>query len=257
MKCLLYTLLLPPLASAFTTSPTLPSPLSTSTTSLSSAKDTLAADAKSLNPILGYYDPLNLVDAAFWGQDQASTIGFLRHAEIKHGRVAMAAFVGYCVQSNFVFPWKESLSGAAFPGTDLSPPEQWDALPLGAKIQIILFVGFLEFYSELTPGEGSDVGLTHYMRGGVPGKYPDFDGVPHWMPFRTLYDPFKYSKSMSDSDKQRRLLVEINNGRLAMLGIFGFLSAQTVEGSVPALAGVVKPYSGEVMAPFAPQWHFG
>ena len=42
------------------------------------------------------------------------------------------------------------------------------------------------------------------MRGGVPGKYPDFDGVPHWMPFRTLYDPFKYSKSMSDSDKQVR-----------------------------------------------------
>ena len=96
----------------------------------------LAADAKSLNPLLGYYDPLNLVDAAFWGQDQAATVGFLRHAEIKHGRVAMAAFVGYCVQSNVVFPWKETMDGAGFPGTDLSPPEQWDALPLGAKIQV-------------------------------------------------------------------------------------------------------------------------
>ena len=95
------------------------------------------------------------------------------------------------------------------------------------------------------------------MRGGVPGKFPDFDGVPHWMPFRTLYDPFKYSKDMSDSDKQRRLLVEINNGRLAMLGIIGFLSAQVAPGSVPALVGVVKPYAGQVMAPFAPDWHFG
>ena len=36
-----------------------------------------------------------------------------------------------------------------------------------------------------------------------------------------------------------------------MLGIFGFLCEQTIPGSVPALKGVVPPYDGEVMAPFA------
>lgn len=36
-----------------------------------------------------------------------------------------------------------------------------------------------------------------------------------------------------------------------MLGLFGFISEAKVPGSVPALTGVIKPYDGEVMAPFS------
>lgn len=210
----------------------------------------LEALAPKLNPVVGYFDPLGVTESALWGTSNEFTIGWLRQAEIKHGRVAMAAFVGYCVQSNFHFPWAMTLDGKPFPGTDLSPPEQWDALPFGSKLQIILFVGFLEFYSELAPGAGVESGQVHYTQGGQPGKFPTFDAIPHPVPFN-LYDPFGFSKNMSDETKERRLRAEINNGRLAQLGIIGFLSAQTIEGSVPALTGVVKPYSGEVMAPFS------
>ena len=167
----------------------------------------------------------------------------------------MAAFVGYCVQSNFIFPWPQHLDGTTGPSTDLSPPEQWDALPLGAKIQIILFVGFLEFYSELSPIEGASSGQLHYTKGGQPGKFPTFDAIPHAVPFN-LYDPFKFHTNLSEESKEKRLRAEINNGRLAQLGIIAFLSAQTIPGSVPALSGIVKPYSGEVMAPFSGDFSF-
>jgi hypothetical protein len=55
---------------------------------------------------------------------------------------------------------------------------------------------------------------------------------------------------MRDNLKERRLLCEINNGRLAMIGITGFLSEQLLPGSVPVLRGIVVPYTGNIMAPF-------
>jgi hypothetical protein len=87
-------------------------------------------------------------------------------------------------------------------------------------------------------------------KGGKPGKFPTFENLPHRVPFN-LYDPFGLSKNRGEEAKARGLIGEINNGRLAMLGIFGFLCEQTIPGSVPALSGIVKPYVGEVMAPFS------
>jgi hypothetical protein len=46
-------------------------------------KADLEALAKELNPIVNFYDPLNLAEAEFWGCTNEETIGFLRHAEIK------------------------------------------------------------------------------------------------------------------------------------------------------------------------------
>ena len=58
------------------------------------------------------------------------------------------------------------------------------------------------------------------------------------------------TKSMSPEALRTMKTKEINNGRLAMIGIFGFLAESKIPGSVPALSGLIKPYAGEYMAPF-------
>ena len=64
-------------------------------------KSDLEALAKEQNPVLGFYDPMGMADLDLWGQGSEASIGWLRHAEIKHGRVAMAAFVGYIMAANY------------------------------------------------------------------------------------------------------------------------------------------------------------
>ena len=100
-------------------------------------------------------------------ESSRSTISWFRAAEIKHGRVAMAAFVGFIVGENKIhFPW--ALQGGPDPLTyaDLANVggacAQWDAVPTLGKLQILGAVGLLEIWSECSG--------THYMApGGKPG----------------------------------------------------------------------------------------
>jgi len=225
-------------------------------------KTDLVALSEKLNPVVGFWDPLGMVSEENFSSKMgtfsgigdpnaaAANIGWLRQAEIKHGRVAMFAFVGYIVHANHIhFPWAATLSGTSF--ADISaaggPEAQWDAVPTNAKWQIFAVISFLELWDECARDK-------HYTKGGKPGAYPSFgpirDEIGH--PTLDLFDPFGFSKNASPEKKAKGLLAEINNGRLAQLGIMAFLAEQKVPGSVPALTGLgLKPYAGEPMAPFS------
>jgi hypothetical protein len=217
-----------------------------------SALDELIELAESTPGPVQYWDPLCLSTQNFWGQGNDATVAWLRHAEIKHGRVAMAGFVGYCVHENGIrwpFPLTTTMPDySAFEG--LSAPDVWDATPQAARLQIIVVIGFFEFWSEWSTSLAAD-GMVHYMAGGKPGQFPAFNTIlpnPFWpLP---LFDPFGFTKGLSEEEKATKRLREIQNGRLAMLGLFSLISEAKVPGAVPALAGLIKPYSGQVMAPF-------
>ena len=113
----------------------------------------------------GFWDPFNLIaEGDFWGLGNEATIGYLRHAEIKHGRVAMAAFLGFIVQSlpvvsgeHWFAPYRGYVAG-------VSPQEQWDNVPAIGKLQILVAIGMLESYGE---GAGNPEGYVHYCNAGL------------------------------------------------------------------------------------------
>jgi hypothetical protein len=160
------------------------------------------------------WDPLGLSEQ---GSDE--TIAWFRHSEVKHGRVAMAAFVGWwAVGAGLRLPGELAygLDFASIPSKGL---EAWDAVPGWGKVQMLLFAGLIEFHDELFFSKRG----THYLKGGTPGK----NMVPG------LFDPFGLSKGKSEQALARGRDSEIKNGRLAMIGVAGLYAAATLEGSVP------------------------
>lgn len=107
------------------------------------------------------WDPLGLAENA-----GPETLAWYRHAEVKHGRVAMAAFVGWwVVGAGIRLPGQlaTDLDFASIPSKGL---EAWDAVPGWGKVQMLLFAGLIEFHDELFHSRRG----THYLRGGIPGK---------------------------------------------------------------------------------------
>ena len=127
------------------------------------------------------------------------------------------------------------------------PCDQWDAVPAAGKLQILGTIALLEVVGER--------GTPHYTKkGGKPGFYPEIKGKggPGGHFLFNLWDPFNFTTKRTAEQKERGLKCEILNGRAAMVGIMGMLSASTVPGSVPFLSGIegFPQYSGNVMIPF-------
>jgi len=164
------------------------------------------------------FDPLNL---SSMGSD--ATLAFFRHAEIKHGRVAMAAMVGFLVHINGIH-FDGMLSptyGVSFAQLSaLGPFDAWNAIPLFGQIQIIWTIAGLEHASECLDPAG------HYTKGGTPGNLKFL---------KNFWDTPGFTKKLTPAQLAEKRAAELKNGRLAMIGVASVCSAMAVPGSVPFL----------------------
>lgn len=177
------------------------------TSKLASSLSDMAGSTK---PIKNF-DPMGLSSA---GSDE--TLAWFRAAELKHSRVAMLAFSGYVVQANgFHFPGMLSSDVSFGSLSAIKPFDAWDAVPDAGKAQILGTIFIAELASE---SQG-----THYMKGGDTPQ--------------VVFPKFDFSGVDADVLKTKKDR-ELNNGRLAMIGIMSFIAAGSVPGSVPALSGL-------------------
>ena len=123
---------------------------------------------------------------------------YLRHAEIKHGRIAMAGFLGRAVPRRRGASTRRS---APRPRRGRDAAGAVDNIPVIGKLQILTFVGMLESYGEI-PG---DVPRPRRQAGLLPAD----QGQPPGILF-DLYKPFDIFPEQTEEEKARGRLVEVN-----------------------------------------------
>mmetsp|Transcript_5071 Transcript_5071/g.8206 ORF Transcript_5071/g.8206 Transcript_5071/m.8206 type:complete len:469 (+) Transcript_5071:86-1492(+) len=167
------------------------------------AVQSFAAESGATLP-LKYWDPIGLANDG----DQAS-FRRRRISEIKNGRVAMIATIGWILPEYYRFP------GYLSPSQDLKFADVPGGMQALAKVpaegwaQIGVFVAFLELFP------------MRQEKDRVPGDFPGFGkiGLPI---FGSTCDPAKSERSLN---------AELNNGRLAMLAISGMAAQNGLFGT--------------------------
>ncbi|CAJ1461526.1 unnamed protein product [Effrenium voratum] len=148
-----------------------------------------------VQPPVGFWDPVG-----YTRDGDAETFKRRRETEVKHGRVAMYATMGYIVPEYFKWP------GYLSPSMGLKFADVPNGLAAITKVpgngwaQIVAFAGYYELFV--------------YKFNGTPGDYG-------W-------------KAISSPDaevRKRKLNAELANGRLAMMAIIGMFFQDGLTGS--------------------------
>ena len=152
---------------------------------------------------LGLWDPLKLIEDGSQAKFDA-----LREREIKHGRVAMLAVVGYLTTA----------AGIRFPGAENIPDglASWQAL-FDTKDGQFVCLQMLAFFvvAEIANREAHWAGIKAEFVGDHRNGALDFG----W-------------DSLSDATKAKKRTIELNNGRAAMMGIWGLVTHEQMGVSI-------------------------
>jgi hypothetical protein len=210
MKVVAIVLALCASASAFVSKAPLPvaKRSATSTMMMNTVKDMPGITAP-----IGYFDPAGYSETV-----SPEAMLWFRAAELKHSRVAMLAFVGWCVNGLGVhFPGQLSSDVSFESLSKMAPRDAWEAVPEQGKLQIIGTIAVMETVCEFIK--------PHYTKAGTAS----------WPPMITPRKDFFSWEPLTGADLLTQQNKELNNGRLAMIGMMGFSVATIIPGSVPVL----------------------
>jgi len=174
----------------------------------------LASIEGASNPFPDGWDPAGLADLG-----TPATLAWFRAAELKHSRVAMAATVGWIINEAGIHFDGDISKGVSFESLGKGV-QAWENTPDAGKAQILLAIGAIETASEFVK--------PHYMNGGNLGYIQGPFGLRLW-------DPLGSVSGLPEDVKATKRQMELNNGRLAMIGAASMFAASYIDGSVPAL----------------------
>ena len=160
-------------------------------------------DLPGITDPLGFFDPLNFCEDASEGK-----IKFYREVELKHGRVAMLAALGFLVGEQFHPLWGGAIDVPSYIAFQETPLQTfWPA--------VVLVISVLEVFSVFsfnTPFGGEKWSIRSDYENGDLG-----------------FDPLGL-KPESPAELKEMQTKELNNGRLAMIGIAGMVVQELVSG---------------------------
>ena len=158
-----------------------------------------------VTPPLGFFDPLAFSTGASEGR-----IRFYREVELKHGRVAMLASIGFLVGEQF-----HPLFGGSI---DVPSYIAFQETPLQTFWPVVVFaVSVLEVFSIFSFNSPIGGGELWTIRSDYEAGNLGFDPLG--------------LKPTGSSELAEMQTKEINNGRLAMLGIAGMVAQELATGS--------------------------
>jgi hypothetical protein len=164
-------------------------------------------------PPLGFYDPLGFLKFA-----DAETFQKYRDAELKHGRVSMLAVLGHIVTTAGVRLPGDIAFGTPFASIDTGLAALYGphAVPQQGLVQLIIFLGAVDLGFTYAKDEIERVHL---------GKLAERVGA--------------------DKVDSKRA-IELNNGRAAMMGIFGLVVHELINNDpyvINSLLGAPVPFN--------------
>ncbi|CAN0085781.1 unnamed protein product [Ectocarpus sp. 4 AP-2014] len=175
----------------------------------STAVSMAASDMVGASAPLGFFDPMG------FSKGPAERLNAYRESELKHGRTAMLAVVGFLTQEN----WHPLYNG----GLSSNPVKAITEVPPEGLFQIVMFIGFLEYIiSQIVAKPGY-----------IPGDYVGANDL--------------FSEEGPHSQWETYQLKELHNGRAAMMGIAGLVTHNLLTGGMPAFEQISRGvYSGGI-----------